>query len=239
VWSDGLSVTGSVTVTTPAGGLIPLTVTSEYGRVTHRSVSSGRPYRLAVSDQVTYITIPADATLSLRPTEAYGANLATGRGVSATGSSGDADQAIAGTDTGAGWTSATGDTTPRLTVTLAGPAVINRVVIDTQSVGSTATGVRDYSVAVEARHGWEKVATVVGQYRYHQLQLSFAPREARAVRITVSKINFGGYYGGGIPPFWPAGMAGTAFLHAIGVYRGTATPAQVDGSSIQPLLAGT
>jgi hypothetical protein len=216
-----------------------LTVTSEYGKVTHRSVVSGHPYRLAISDQVTYVVSPAGATVSLRPTEAYGDNLATGRAVSAAASSGDAAQATTGTDTGAGWTSASGDTTPRLTVTLAKPAVVDRVVIDTQSLGSTATGVRNYVVAVEARGGWEKVATVVGQYRNHQLQLSFAPRDARAVRITVSKVNFGGYYGGGIPPFWPAGMAGTGFLHAIEVYQGTSTPAQVNGSSLQPLLAGT
>ena len=46
------------------------------------------------------------------------------------------------------------------------------------------------------------MATVVGQYRTHELQLAFAPVVATAVRITVSEVNFGGYYGGGIPPWW-------------------------------------
>jgi hypothetical protein len=239
VWSDGLPVAGSVTVTSAAGGTVPVTVTSEYGRVTRQTVVSGRAYRLGLSDQVAYIATPAGSTLTLRPTEAYGADLATGHGVSATASSGRAAGAIAGTATGSGWTSGSGDTRPRLTVRLSKPAVVNRVVVDTQSVGSTATSVRNYVVAVERSGGWVTVGTVVGQFRHHQEQLSFAPVEAAAVRITISMINYGGYYGGGIPPFVPLGTMGAAFLHSIKVYAGTSPPARVDGSTLPALLPGS
>jgi hypothetical protein len=113
------------------------------------------------------------------------------------------------------------------------------VIVDTQSVGSTATGVRNYEVSVERASGvWDTVAKVVGQFRQHQLQLAFAPVDAKAVRVTVSTVNFGGYYGGGIPPFWPSGMNGTAFLHSLEVFKGTATPAQIAGLSLTPLVAG-
>ena len=99
------------------------------------------------------------------------------------------------------------------------------MVIDTQSVGSTASSVRNYVVSVdEPSSGWTTVATVTGQYRTHELQLAFDPVMATAVRITVSEVNFGGYYGGGIPPWWTHGYGiATAFLHAIQVYAGTGT----------------
>src|ERR1700722_18569332 len=44
VWSDGLDTTGSVRVTAPGGGSIPVTVTSEYGDATTVAVTSGIPY---------------------------------------------------------------------------------------------------------------------------------------------------------------------------------------------------
>jgi hypothetical protein len=239
VWSDGLAVSGSVTLTTPGGGSVPMTVTSEYGQVVHRSVDSGRPYRLGVSDQVDYLSYPVGTTLSFGPTRSYGSDLATSHGASASASSGSGSAAVAGTTTGAGWSSARGDVKPRLTVTLAARSVIDRVIVDTQSVGSTATGVRNYEVSVERASGvWDTVAKVVGQFRQHQLQLAFAPVDAKAVRVTVSTVNFGGYYGGGIPPFWPSGMNGTAFLHSLEVFKGTATPAQIAGLSLTPLVAG-
>jgi hypothetical protein len=236
VWSDGLSVNGSLTISRPGGGSVPVTLTSEYGRVAHLSLVAGRSYRLALSDQVTFLTYPTDATASVAPTRAYGADVAAERGTSATASSGDASKAVAGTVAGPGWSSAANDVTPELTVALAKPTVIDRVVVDTQSVGSTATGVRNYVVWVERPSGgWEKVAAVVAQFRFHQEQLAFRPVTTKEVRIAVSTVNFGGYYGGGIPPFWPSGMVGTAYLHAVEVYRGTATPAQIAGSPLAAL----
>jgi hypothetical protein len=242
VWSDGLPTTGTVSVTAPGGGSVPVTVTSEYGDATTVSVASGASYSLPISDQVTAITYPEGDTLALGPTEAYGPDLAAASdGGSAGASSGNASAAIAGLPLGynQGWSSAEGDTAPTLTVTLARPSTVNRVIVDTQSVGSTATGIRDYTVAVdEPGLGWTTVATVVGQYRAHEDQVAFAPVTASAVRIAVSEINFGGYYGGGIPPWWPSSDNGVAFVHALQVYGGTAGPDQVGGSALTPLVAG-
>ncbi len=243
VWSDGLTTTGSVSVTAPGGGSVPVTVTDEYGNATSVSVTSGSDYSLPISDQVTYLSYPVGDTLSVSPPQPYGTDLAAttpSNPSSATASSGNASAAIAGTTTGQGWNSGFGDSDPSLTVTLAGPATVNRVVVDTQSVGSTATSVRNYVISVdEPSSGWTDVATVTGQFRTHELQSVFAPVVATAVRITVSEVNFGGYYGGAIPPFWTSGFGiGTAELHALQVYGGTGSVSQVDGSSLTPLIAG-
>ncbi len=242
VWSDGLDTTGSVTVTAPGGGSIPVTVTSEYGQATSSSVASGTAYSLPISDQVTYITYPVGDSLTVGPTEDYGADLALlSAGASATASSGNASAAIDGLQIGydQGWSSGAGDTTPSLTVTLAGRPTINRIVVDTQSVGSTATGVRNYTLSVDKPSGgWTTVATVAGQFRTHEEQLVFAPVTATAVRISVSEVDFGSDYGGGIPPWWSPTQDGTAFLHALQVYAGTEPPGTVDGAGLTPLTSG-
>ena len=239
LWSDGLDTTGSVRVTAPGGGSVPVTVTSEYGNATSVTVTSGTAYSLPISDQVTYVTYPVGDSLTLGPTEDYGADLAlASAGASATASSGNGSAAIDGLQVGydQGWSSSAGDPTPSLTVTLADRATINRIVVDTQSVGSTATGVRNYTVSVdEPSGGWTRVANVVGQYRTHELELAFAPVDATAVRISVSEVDFGGYYGGGVPPWWSPTQVAPAFVHAIQVYKGTDQPDTVDGSGLIPL----
>jgi len=239
IWSDGLDVNGSVTVTAPGGGTIPVTLTSEYGGTTTVSVASGAAYSLPISDQVAFVSYPVGDTLALGPTETYGPDLAVSHS-SVSASSGTASGAVTGSVTGSGWTSAAGDTTPSLTVTLASPASVNRVIVDTQSVGSIATSVRNYVVSVDRPGvGWTDVATVVGQFRTHELQLAFSPMTASAVRISVSEANYGGYYGGGIPPWWPTTLLGDAYLHAIEVYGGTDTTGQVAGDSLPQLEPDT
>ncbi|MBF6555710.1 MAG: discoidin domain-containing protein [Acidimicrobiales bacterium] len=240
LWSDGLTSTGSVTVTAPGGGSIPVTVTSQYGQATAATVASGSSYSLPISDQITYVSYPVGDSLTVGPTESYGTDLAAASGgANATASSGDASAAIAGTTTGAGWSSTSGDTAPSLTVTLASPQTINRVVVDTQSVGSTAPSVRNYVLSVDQPGvGWVPVATVIGQYRTHSLQLAFNAVTATAVRISVSEVNFGGYYGGGVPPWWSPTQPAGAFLHALQVYGGTGTTSQVSGSALTPLISG-
>ncbi len=242
VWSDGLTTTGAVTVTSPGGGAVPVTVTSQYGSATSVSVTSGSAYSLPISDQVTYLSVPVGDTVAVAPPQPYGDDLglATG-GATATASSGNAAAAIAGLPVGHsnGWSSTSGDTTPSLTVTLAAPATVDRVIVDTQSMGSVASGVRNYTVSVDGPSGWTTVATVVGQFRDHELELDFDPVTASAVMINVSEVNFGGSYGGGIPPFWSPTSVGTAFVHALQVYGGDATPDQVAGSGLTPLTTGT
>ncbi|HEX7443025.1 MAG TPA: discoidin domain-containing protein, partial [Acidimicrobiales bacterium] len=243
VWTDGIPVTSTVTLTDPAGGTHPITVGTEYGATTTVQAASGTAYSLPLSGQVAYLTYPAGDTLTVGPTEPYGTDVASAAaGATATASSGNAAAAIGGLAVGygLGWSSANGDTTPSLTVALSGSPTIDRVVVDTQSVGSTASGVRNYTVSAdEPGTGWTTLATETGQYRNHALQFTFPPVAATALRIDVAEVNFGGYYGGGIPPFWAPNQAASAFLHAVQAYAGTGGPSVVGGTGLTPLLGGS
>ena len=242
VWTDGMPVTGTVTVTSPSGSTDPVTVTTEYGAATTAQATSGAGYTLPLSAQVTYLTYPAGDTLAIGPTEAYGTDVASAAaGASATATSGTASSAIDGdpAGNGLGWSSASGDTTPSLTDTFAATTTIDRIVVDTQSNGSTASSVRDYTLSADVGGNWTTVATETGQYRDHILQFAFAPVAASAIRINVSEVDFGGYYGGGIPPWWSATQIAPAFLHSIEAYAGSGGPDAVDGSSLPALLGGS
>ena len=243
VWSDGLPVTATVALTDPSGGSHPVTVATQYGATTTVQATSGTRYSLRLDGHVTYLTYPAGDTLTVGPTETYGPDLASAAsGARAAASSGSAASAIGGQTVGYGhgWTSALGDTTPSLTVTLAKGATIDRIVVNTQSVGSIATGVRNYTLSAnEPGIGWTRLITESGQYRDHALQFSFPPVVATALRIDVSEVNFGGYYGGGIPPFWSPSMAGSAFLHSMQAYAGSGGPSVVDGTGLTPLMDGS
>ncbi|HEY4928555.1 MAG TPA: discoidin domain-containing protein [Acidimicrobiales bacterium] len=243
VWTDGLPVTAAVTLTDPAGGSHAITVDSEYGAATAVHATSGTAYSLPLTGQVTYLTYPAGDTLTVGPTEPYGTDLASAAaGATATASSGNAAAAITGLPVGygLGWTSAVGDTTPSLTVTFASTATIDRIVVDTQSVGSTATAVRNYTLSAdEPGTGWTTVATETGQFRDHTLQFAFPPVAASALRIDVSEVDAGGYFGGGIPPFWSPGQAVPAFLHSLQAYAGTGGPSVAGGTGLTPLLASS
>ena len=160
MWSDGLDTTGTVTVTAPGGGSIPVTETSEYGNASRRLGHLRHPLQPADRHQVTYFTYPGGDTLTVGPTQPYGTNIAlSSAGATASATSGTPSTAIAGLTVGEGngWSSTAWDTSPSLTVTLPSPTTINRVVVDTQSVSSTATGVRDYVISVDEPSGWTSV----------------------------------------------------------------------------------
>ncbi len=242
VWTDGLPVTAQVSVTAPGGGTVPVTVVSEYGAATSSTVVSGEVYGLPLSSSVRYVLYPAGDAISVTPTAPYGQNLAlSSAGAQATASSGNPWDAIAGLQWGAGlgWSSNTGDETPSLTVTLPGTPTIDRIVLDTQSNGSTAASLRDFTVSVdEPGIGWQTVDTTTRSYRSHELEIDLAPTAATGVRVAVSEVNFGGYYGGGIPPWWNPADTEPAFLHALQVYAGTAPVSQLQGGGLTPLTTG-
>jgi hypothetical protein len=242
VWTDGMPATATVTLTSPSGSTDPVTVTTEYGGTTTVQATSATAYSLPLSAQVSYLTYPAGDTLTVGPTEAYGTDVASSAGGGkATASSGTASSAINGNPAGngLGWSSTSGDTTPSLTDTFAKTTTIDRIVVDTQSNGSTATSVRNYTLSADVGGTWTTVATETGQYRDHILQFTFAPVAASAIRINVSEVDFGGYYGGGIPPWWSATQIAPAFLHTIEAYAGTGGPDAVSGSSLPALLGGS
>jgi hypothetical protein len=243
VWTDGLSVTGAVTLTDPGGATRPVTVTTEYGGTTTSQAVSGAAYRLPLTNQVTYLTYPAGDTLTVGPTESYGADLASSAsGSKASATSGNGAAAIAGLGVGygQGWASTQGDSTPSLTVTLGSTSTLDRIVVDTRSMGSTAQGIRNYRVsAEEPGSGWVTLATQTGQLRDHQIQFAFAPVAVAALRIDVTEVNYSGYYGGGIPPWWPPTLNGEAFLHAVQAYAGSGGPTVVAGAGLPPLLGSS
>jgi hypothetical protein len=243
VWTDGLAEQALVTLTSPSGSTDPVTITTEYGAATTTQVPSGTAYGLPVSDQVSFITYPAGDSLSVGPTESFGTDLASSAAhATASASSGNAEAAIAGLTIGygQGWSSTSGDSSPSLTVTLAGSSTLDRIVIDTQSVGSTAASVRNYTLSAnEPGTGWVNVATEIGQYRNHEALFTFAPLVATQLRVSVSEVNFGGYYGGGVPPWWGASDAAPAFLHAVQAYAGSGGPAVVNATNLPPLLGGS
>ena len=241
VWSDGLSTTVSVTMTSSGGGAIPTTVTDQYGSAQSATLTSGTSYSLAVSGQVTYLAYPAGDHLTVGPTVPFGTDLAlASSGATASATSGNASAALVdpekATGYGQGWSSSPGDTQPSLTVHLASPATVDRVIVDTQSLGSTAGGLRDYAVEAQTPSGsWSTLGTVSREFYDHQELVSFPPVTTQAVRVSVTEVNFGGYNGGAIPTFWSATTAQGAFVHAVEVYAGSAGPSMVDGTGLTPL----
>ena len=207
VWSDGLAATATVTLTDPAGGTDPVTVTDRVRGGHHRPGHLGHGLQPAPVGPGHLPHLPGRGHPRRRAHRALrhqpGRRRRRGHGHRLERQRHRA--AIAGLTVGygQGWTSGTGDTTPSLTVTLAGASTLDRVVVDTQSVGSVATGLRDYTLSAdEPGTGWVTVATETGQYRDHEALFTFAPLVATALQVTVTEIDYGGYYGGGIPPWW-------------------------------------
>jgi len=237
IWSDGLATNAVLRIESATQPTVPFTVTSQYGAAVRTGLEAGRGYRLGVSGAVTYLSYPATDRLLVRPTVSFGINLALSSvGATATATSGDASAVITGSTTGSGWASSPGNPLPSITIHLRGVHPVDRVFVDTQSLGSTAPGLRDYVILIERSDGqWKQVAIVRNQFRFHVEEVLFTPERAVAVRIAISEVNYGGYYGGGIPPFWAEDDPATAILHAIEIYAGTATPAQVRGDALQAL----
>jgi hypothetical protein len=236
VWSDGLATTGVLQIGGP-GGSTPVTMVDEYGGRASAALTADRPYALPISGQVTYIIYPMGDSVSVRAPIPYGTDLAVASGgAKASASSGDASAAITGSVTGPGWSSTPGDDIPALTVTLPRPASVDHVMLDTQSPGSTATGLRDYTVSVRRPGGdWVVVRNVVGQFAAHIEDVVISPQVVTAVKITVTRINYGGYASGGIPSFWPLDQTGVAFVHSFEIYGGTAPASDTAGSKLPPL----
>ena len=213
VWSDGLDHHRRGHRDRPGRRLDPgdgdLASTATPPRV---SVTSGTAYSLPISDQVTYLTYPVGDTLTVGPT----AGLRNQPGHPAPpepppppprGTPRRRHHRLP-------------PATARLELEQRGhhpepdrhtgrPATINRIVVDTQSVGSTATGVRDYTVSVDEPGPdgprWPRWSASTGPTSCSWPSTRWS---ASAVRITVSEVNFGGYYGGGVPPWWAPSLIG-------------------------------
>lgn len=247
VWTGGLAGVESMTVSGPAGSAatVPIVVTNEYGRSRSFQVRTSVDYRFAVSQAVTYVLLPRGYRLALKSTEPFGPDLAlASSGATATASSSavgnPAAAALAGpaasTGYGQGWMPASGDTHPYLTVTLAKPAEVNRVMVDSQSAGSTAAGVRSFAIEVANPKGnWIQVAQVRQEFRSHIEELVFDPVVTRSIRIAITEADYGGYAGGGVPSFWPIGQAASPLVHSVQIYSGSLSPKIAKGGALRSL----
>ena len=245
VWTAGIAAVESMMVTGPAGstGETPIVVADEYGRSTSYRLRASDGYHFAVSQSVEYVLLPRGYRLTLQPTEPFGPDLALATsGATATASSSGAGNppaaAIAGpaasTGYGQGWLAASGDTHPYLTVTLAKPADVNRVIVDSQSAGSTAAGPRNFAIEVLSPKGtWIRVAQVRQEFRDHIEELAFDPVVTRSIRVTIATANYGGYAGGGVPSFWPLAQTAGPLVHSVQVYSGSLSPKVVGGSALR------
>lgn len=234
IWSD--DATMRIIPTVSGGGTID--TVDQYGQ--SRSVSSGTP--LVIDGAVTYLHIPAGQTISLAPLKPFGTNYAAkASGATASASSvyscgssltleadrvidGIADtQGLPGLCDGDGkstWVSAKGDTNPSLTIQLARPTAIDRVMVYGQSIGSVESGLRGYDLSFDTGDGvFGNTIHVDNQY------LTRSKLTELAATLTVSKIrlsnimiNYSGY-GNGLPPtFWDSGFPNEAAVFEVEAY---------------------
>ncbi len=215
VWSDDLPTTVLVSNvgTTPAA----VVVTNEYGASQSVAISPGAPYPLRVGPAPHYVRAGTAANLVIGPIEEFGTDVA----LASQGAVAQASSALATNRPGAAidgisdansagdlpgvpaWASACGDPSPTLTVDLAGPKVLDRIITTSHSIASIVPGMRDYSVAIKLRDGsWRAVDRVVGQFTARRRQSSFAPVVAVALRVTATAVNYGGMANGTKPYFW-------------------------------------
>ncbi len=247
VWTGGTAGLASLTVSGAAGSASTalIVVTNEYGSSTSYRVRTSVSYRFALSQSVTYVLLPRGYRLALESTEPFGPNLAlSSSGATATASTAAAGNppsaATAGTAAssgyGQGWMPASGDTHPYLTVRLAKPVELNRVFVDSQSAGSTAAGLRSFTIEVlNPKGNWIQVAQVSREFRDHVEELAFDPVVTRSIRVVITAANYGGYAGGGVPSFWPIGHALSPLVHSVQVYAGSLPPNVVGGSELSSL----
>ncbi len=113
------------------------------------------------------------------------------------------------------WASAPGDDAPSLTVRLALPTQLDRVVVSTHSIGSIVPGLRSYDVSVQGLDGaWTTVGALDDRFFARRQLVSFAPRVVTAVRVGVRSINHGGMAGGLKPWYWKTDAASVADANA-------------------------
>ena len=241
-WSDDFTVPARLSL--DVSGLVG--VTDVFGATTSASLIAGQSLDVELSGLPVYLTVPASAGVRLVAVEAFGANLAAaGAGARASASSATTANPAAAAIDGASdaldrgdlvglpaWSSAPGDSSPSLTVTLPRPVALNRVLVSTHSLGSIITGLRSYDVAVQENGTWVTVGQVRDQFFTRQRLVTFPTRTATAIRVSVASVNFGGLAGGAKPWFWPTDSAslgdpaspwhGPAVIYEVEAYAGAA-----------------
>ena len=246
-WTDGLSVPATVSVTS---GTVPqsLATTGTLGSAGDLPLGSAGSSPLELTGAPVYLHVPSGTSVSIAPTEAFGADVLLTAGTTASASSslsstnapadvlrstvvngtavpvagmGDASTGLSSTPV---WASAAADSVPTLTVTLPAATPVDRVVVATDSLASVLPGLRSYQVQLEEGGTWTTVASVGNQFFSRMELLSFPTATASGVRVVVSAINDGGSAGGMAPWYWSSSFPDNAVIDAVEAYGpGTTT----------------
>lgn len=228
-WTDGLKLPAALTA---KGGAKEVVRTDELGASGPVKVGDGVPVTLDSAPQ--FFAVHGKGRLSVTAREPFGTDVATAAaGAKATATSqlptNPATAAIDG-DAGADgkgdilelpmWASGKGDAHPVLTVALAAPTQLDRILVATHSNGGTVTSLRDYDIQTQsaANAPWATIRTVHGQFTDRQLLAQFPARTVTAIRVRVRGLNFSGFAGGPKPSFWPAGNDGNAVVAELRAY---------------------
>ncbi|HEY4963592.1 MAG TPA: Ig-like domain-containing protein [Candidatus Saccharimonadales bacterium] len=220
VWADDYDT--SLLPSLSGGGTI--SVTSQYGAGSSLSPGSVLP----INGQVQYLSVPSGHTLSISPSETYGANLSLDvNGATATASSTAAcsplspAMAIRGIDdlsvdnrcgSAAFWAQAPGDANPTFTVTLKNAQTVDRVFLSSTEIDSASDGLRSFDVQVSATVGgaFTTVGSVTNAYFERNHLISIPSQTVAQIRIANMTTDYSGY-GNGLPPtWWPTDSASLA-----------------------------
>ena len=215
IWADGYNVNAIPTLS--GGG--SLTITSEYGATS----TLNNDQALTLAGQVQYINVPSGQSLTIAPQESYGENYALlSNGASATASSSYScgsttvnpdvvlygiDQAqgsnyVCGGTNGTAWSATNTDTNPTLTITLGSPQTLDRIFVSSFSLGSSLSGLRNYTVEVNNGSGTiTTVANASNLFFNRSNLISFTPQTVSQIIITNIQINYSGN-SNGLPPTW-------------------------------------
>ncbi len=216
VWASDFT-TNVIPVISGGGNM---NITNEYG--SSSLLFSSTP--LPISGQVNYINVPAGQTITFKPIETYGANLALKSATnnvtvlaSSTAASGscNANNVVLGLDDilnlpscgpsqTNGWAQSPSDASPSITVKLPTTQNINRLFMASSSIHSVDSNIRNATVQVSIDGtNWNTVGTITDNFFQRSWSLSFTSQSVSQIRVTNLSSNFSGYAGGLAPVWWP------------------------------------
>ena len=197
-----------------------MNVTSEYGASS--ILIANTP--LSISGQVKYINVPAGQTITFKPSETYGANLALKSATnnvtvsaSSTAASGscNASNVVLGLDDilnlpscgpsqTNGWAQSPSDASPSITVKLPTAQNIDRLFISSSSIHSVDSNIRNATVQVSSDgNTWTTVGTITDNFIQRSWNIGFTAQLVSQIRVTNMTANYSGYAGGLAPVWWP------------------------------------
>ena len=216
VWADDFT-TSIIPTLSGAGNM---NITSEYG--TPSTLTANTP--LPISGQVNYINVPAGQTITFKPSETFGSNIAlksatnnvtVSASSTAASASCNANNVVLGLDDilmlpscgpsqTNGWAQSPSDASPSITVKLPTAHNINRVFLSSSSIHSVDSNIRNALVQVSSDGtNWTTVGTITDNFFQRSWLINFTAQMVSQIRVINLSSNFSGYAGGLAPVWWP------------------------------------